>query len=887
MMRSLFHFPWRTAQRIDADVDDELHFHLAMLVEQLVTRGLTPEQARAEAVRRFGDMEDARRYLQRFDRGTEAARRRTEFVGELRHDAGYALRTLRGAPAFTLTALLTLALGIGANTAIFSVVHGVLMKPLPFPQPEQLVRIWSASKATGALQAAVSPVDLDDWRAQRKVFTDIGGYWYTEGGSGIDMTGEGDPRRLSAAFVEPGFFPTLGVQPALGRLPREDEMHRGGPDHVVVLSYSFWRRQFSGAASVVGRTLTLGGDPYEVLGVMPRDFHYPADRIDIYIPYATIPDHAIPRLRQDRVLDVVARLRPGVSIERGRAEMAAITGRLSEQYAEDRTWTSATVEPLLDVIVGGARSGILVLVGAVAFVLLLACANLASLLLARASVRERELAVRSALGAGRARLVRQLLTESLVLALLGGALGVVLGLFSMRALVAMGAEQLPRAAEIQLDPAVLGFALALSVATGLIFGLVPALRVTATDLQTALRDGGRGSSGTQGQRMRAVLVVAEVAVAVVLVVAAGLMTRSFLRLLRVDLGFRPDHVLVVNYTIGTQHQGTEAQMRNFYTDVLDRVRALPGVVAAGAAKELPFRNSGERMAFVPEGMVVPAGTESPTAHVIHVSDGYFNALGVPVVAGREFRRGDDSQVPLVVVVNEAFAQRFFPGRAAVGRTLAGFSEQPTPIIGVVGNVRQESVEEPSTPAVYIHNLQNTRVQTNLVIRTRGEPLAMAGAVQRAIWSIDRDQTITSVFTLSSARGDAVTRPRLLTTLLSLFGALGLLLGGIGLYGVLAYFVLHRRREIGVRVALGADAGRVQRMVVARGLSLAGAGILAGLAGALVLTRFMRGVLFGVGTTDLPTFAGVTVTLLGVAFLASWIPARRASRVDPMITMRAE
>ncbi|HEX8718114.1 MAG TPA: ABC transporter permease [Gemmatimonadaceae bacterium] len=887
MMRSLFHLPWRTAQRIAADVDDELRFHLAMLVDQLVARGLTAEQARAEAARQFGDMEDARRYLQRFDRGTEAARRRTDFVSELRHDVGYALRKLRGAPAFTLTALLTLALGIGANTAIFSVVHGVLMKPLPFPRPEQLVRIWSASPATGALKAAVSPVDLDDWRAERKVFTDFGGYWYTEGGSGIDMTGQGDPRRLSAAFIEPGFFPALGVQPTLGRLPREDEMHRGGPDHVVVLSYAFWRRQFSGSASVVGRTLTLGGDPYEVLGVMPRDFRYPADRIDVYIPYATIPDHAIPRLRQVHVLDVVARLRPGISIERGRAEMAAITRRLSAQYAEDRAWTTATVEPLRDVIVGSARSGILVLLGAVAFVLLLACANLASLLLARASVRERELAVRSALGAGRARLVRQLLTESIVLALAGGALGVLLAQLGMRALIAMGAQQLPRAAEIRLDPAVLGFALALSVATGLIFGLVPALRVTATDLQTVLREGGRGSSGAHGQRMRAMLVVAEVAVAVVLVMAAGLMTRSFLRLLRVDLGFRPDHVLVVNYTIGPQHQGTEAQMRAFYIDVLDHVRALPGVVDAGAAKEIPFRGSGERVGFVPEGMVVPSGSEPPTAHFIHVSDGYFHALGVPVVAGREFRRGDDSHVPLALVVNEAFAQKFFPGRAAVGRTLAGFSEQPAPIIGVVGNVRQESVEEPSTPAVYIHNLQNTRVQTNLVIRTRGEPLAMAGAVQRAIWSIDRDQTITSIFTLSSAAGDAVARPRLLTTLLTLFGALGLLIGGIGLYGVLAYFVMHRRREIGVRVALGADAGRVQRMVVARGLSLATAGILAGLAGALVLTRFMRSVLFGVGTTDLPTFAGVTVALLGVAFLASWIPARRASRVDPMITMRAE
>ncbi|HJX76399.1 MAG TPA: ABC transporter permease, partial [Gaiella sp.] len=395
----------------------------------------------------------------------------------------------------------------------------------------------------------------------------------------VDMTGEGEPQRLSTSFVEPGFFPALGVQPQIGRLPREDEMHRGGPDRVTVLSYAFWRRQFGGSPSVIGRTLTLGGEPYEVLGVMPRSFAYPDDQVDLYIPYSTIPDDGIPRTRTNHVLDVVARLKPGFSIERGRAEMAAITRRLSEQYPEDKAWTGASVEPLRDVIVGKVRTGLLVLLGAAAFVLLLACANLASLLLARATTRERELAVRSALGAGRGRLVRQLLTESMVLALAGGALGVLLAIAGTRALVILGSTQLPRAAEISLDPAVLLFALALSMLTGLIFGLVPALRATSSDLQTALREGGRGSSGSRGQRMRAGLVVGEVAVAVILVVGAGLMTRSFLGLLKVDLGFRPDHVLVVNYSMGDAHQGTRAQMRGYYTAVLDRVRAVPGVVA--------------------------------------------------------------------------------------------------------------------------------------------------------------------------------------------------------------------------------------------------------------------------------------------------------------------
>ena len=886
MTRRLFHLPWRTAQRIRSDVDDEIQFHIAMRVEELESRGLPPGAALTEARRQFGDLEDARRYLRRMDGSTEAARRRRDYMGELRNDIVYSLRKLRAAPAFTLTALFTLALGIGANTAIFSVVHGVLMKPLPFPHPEQLVRVYSVSPELNIDRGAASAVNLDDWRAQQTAFVDLGGYWYDESGSGIDLTGEGEPRRLSTAFIEPGFFPALEVKPEIGRLPREDEMHRGGPDRVVVLSYSFWQRQFSGSPSVVGRTITLDGNPYEVLGVMPREFRYPGERVDAYVPFSTITDEMIPRLREVHALYVVGRLKHGMTIERGRAELTAIVHRLSEQYPENRLWTAAAVEPLRDVMVGKARTGLLVLLGAVSCVLLLACANLASLLLARATVRERELAVRSALGAGRGRLVRQLLTESTVLALAGGALGVLVALFGMRALVAMGGAQLPRASEIRLDSPVLFFALGLSIITGVIFGLVPALRATSANLQTALREGGRGNSGARGQRMRAALVVAEVAMAVVLVVGAGLMTRSFLRLLDVDLGFNPDRILVVNYTTGAGHQGSFADMRNFYAEVLERVRTVPGVVSVGATKSIPFRGSGEWMGMLPEGYVGRSGEERPRMTMIHVSDDYFHTIGAPVLAGREFELGDDSSAAPALVVNEAFAKEYFPGQSAVGRTVTA-SGAKYRIIGVVGDIRQESVEEPPKPVAYVHYLQNIRIQTNLVVRTRGEPMTMARAIRDAIWSVDRDQTITSTFTLSSAVDDAVARPRLLTALLALFGAVGVSIGGIGLYGVLAYFVTQRRREIGVRVALGADSGQVLRMVVGRGLWLATAGIVAGLLGAALLTRFMRSVLFGVGTTDPATFAGVAVVLLGVAFLASWIPARRAARVDPLITMRAE
>lgn len=882
----LFRLPWRSRRQIEADVDDELRFHLEARTAELVASGWAADAARAEAVREFGDVDEARAYINSVDRHIEAARRRRDWMSELRHDVVYALRKLRGAPAFTLTAVLTLALGIGANTAIFSVVHGVLLAPLPFRHPEQLVRIWSADPGSGTREGAVSAVDLDDWRAQRRAFAEMGGYWFAENGSGMDMTGDGEPQRLQTTFVEPGFFPTLGVQPAIGRLPREDEMHRGGPDHVVVLSYAFWQRQFAGSASVLGRRLTLGGEPYEVLGVMPRDFSYPADRVDVYVPYSTIPDHAIPRVRDNRVLAVVARLKDGIPLDRGRAELQAITSRLAQQYAEDRPWNAATVVPLRDAMVGTARTGLLVLLGAVAFVLLLACANLASLLLARATARERELAVRAALGAGRGRLVRQLVTESVVLSLLGGVLGLGVAAAGTRALVMIGAKQLPRAEEIGLHPAVLLFALGVSLLTGLVFGVAPAFRATAIDLQSALREGGRGNTTARGQRARHVLVIAEVAIAVVLVAGAGLMARSFVRLLHVDLGFDPTNVLVVNYSIGERHQGTPDAIPTYYAAVLDRVRAVPGVVDVGASKAIPFRGSGERREIVPEGMTLGADEERPAVNLIHVSDGYFRALGVPVIAGREFRRGDDRTAPIAFLVNEAFARKFFPGRSAVGRYVM-IDTVHIPIIGVVGDVHQESVEKPAEPMMYVHTLQNPRANVSLVIRTRGAPLSYARAVRDAIWSVDRDQTITAVYTYDSALSDAVARPRFLTTLLALFGMLGLLVGGVGLYGVLAFLVSNRRQEIGVRMALGADAGAIMRSIVSRGLGLAGVGIAIGLVGAMVLTRSMQSMLFGVGATDPLTFAVVAATLLVVAALASYIPGRRASRVDPLVAMRAD
>lgn len=884
MKRRLFGLPWRSDQAIRDEVDEELRFHLEARADELVGQGMASGEARAQALREFGDVEDARRYISGLDRATELGKRRRDAMGEFRQDFVYALRKLRSSPGFTLVAVATLALGIGANTAIFSVVNSVLFRPLPFPQPEQLYRVWSAADNAERSRVPVSSPDLEDWRLQREQIADLGGYWFADQGSGTDLTGLGEPQRVSVAFVTAGFFGTFAVPAAQGRLPRDEEMTRGGPDHVAVLTYGFWQRQFGGDVSVVGSPLTLGGDPYEVLGVMPPDFRYPSERVDMYLPYSSIPDDAIPHIRPVRVLDVVARARPGVSAEAVTAEMNTITARLAEQYPENQQYARATVAPLQDVVTGPARAGLLVLLAAVAFVLLMACVNVANLLLARASARGREIATRVALGAGRGRIVRQLFTESMVLALAGGVSGLVLAKFMVDGLLRLAAGQLPRGSEVALDGTVLLFALAVSLATGVLFGLVPALRGVAGSVQANLREGGRGSVGGDATRLRDGLVVLQVAMAVILVAGAGLMTRSFVELLRVDAGFQPDHLLAAGFTMSSARHGDDFNI--YYADLLDAARAIPGVVSVGAVKDAPFRGQGERWGFSTPGMVIPDGEEGPTATVLHVSDGYFATIGARMVSGREFTLQDRNDPPRAVVVNEALAKRYFPGEEAVGRDLM-IGSDPIHVIGVVNDIRQSAMEEPGTPTMYVSNFLNNRVKVTLVVRTRGEPLLLARSLREAIWSVDAEQAITSVFTFDEIVSEAVARPRLLTVLLGAFGALGLVLGALGIYGVLAFLVNRRQREIGVRIALGAHPANVQRMVVGRGLLLAGVGVALGLGGSIALTRYLQAVLFGVAPTDAPTLAGAVVGLVSVALVASWIPARRAARVDPVTALRAE
>ncbi len=802
-------------------------------------------------------------------------------------DVRFALRTLGKNPVFAAVAILTLALGIGANTAIFSVVNGVLLKPLPFPEPQRLLRVWQVKTGAGkADRGPVSAVNLDDWRARRGSIADLGGYFYAEGMSGTDLTGIGEPQRISTAFVTPGFWNTLAVAPQLGRVPRDDEMVRGANDRLVVLSHSFWQREFGGAASVVGRRVQLGGQSFEIVGVMPESFRFPAPAVQMYIPYSTIPDQSIPRLRGVRSLQVVARVKPDVTVGQADAEMNAITRGLAQEYPEDRDLAGAAVAPLRDAMVGNVRSSLLVLLGAVGFVLLIAAVNLASLLLARASARERELAIRVALGAGRGRLIRQLCTESLVLALFGGAVGLLIAVLGERLLVHLASGQLPRAEDVTLDYRVLAFTAVISIVTGVAFGLVPAVRASSPELQQSLRAGTRGSTAATG-RLRRALVIAEVALAVVLAIGAGLMTRSFAKLLQVDLGFVPDHRVAVNFSVSTARHQSSAEMRQVYRDILEKVRTVPGVIAAGAIRDLPFRGDGEPVPFQPPGIVPGPNGQLPTATLMFTSDGFFNAMGIPLVAGRDLSPQDRQGAPIALVINEALAKKYFPGTNPVGQTLTFGDTNHLRIVGVVGDVHQTSVDESPGPRIYASAYQIFRVKTNLVVRTQADPATMIKRVEDAIRSVDPQQTFTAAFTLDDLVGEAVARPRLLTVLLGLFGAMGLVLGALGIYGVLSYIVTQRTREIGVRVALGAKTRDVLAMFVGRGLRLAAIGVAAGLVAALLLTRLMQSVLYGITPTDPATFAAVGVGLLAVAGLASWLPARRAARVDPLVALRAE
>ncbi|SPE33353.1 conserved membrane hypothetical protein [Candidatus Sulfopaludibacter sp. SbA6] len=805
-------------------------------------------------------------------------------------DLRYATRSLLKSPRFTAVAVLVMALGIGANAAMFSVVYNVLLRPLAYPRPDRIVFVQETSLRHGGMNPT-APATYTDWRDQQHVFQSIAAaeVW------GASLTGAGRPEQVGGLKASASLLSVLGVPPMIGRgfLPEDEQ----GDGRVVLLSHGLWQRRFGGDLSIIGRSLTLNGADYRVIGVMPPEFRFPpfwALRTELWVPLVFPPQRS--HDRGGRSLRVFARLKDRVSVEQAAAEMSTIARRIEQAYPETNADSGARVMPLTEVVVGQVKPALLVLLGAVAFLLLIACANVGNLLLGRASRRQKEIALRLVLGAGRWRLVRQLLVESVLLSAAGGVLGLLLAYWSVHALSASIAEAsrftLPRYQEIGIGAAVLLFTFAMSSATGILFGLVPALQCSRPDLQAALKDGGHGTSRFSRTPLGSLLVVGEVAISLTLLSGAGLMLRSFARLGAVDAGFDPRHVLTMQVVLrGSPHDVTPERRTAFYRLVLDRVAAAPGVESVSGINHLPLAGDLWTFSFLVEGRPVPAPADVPGAVFRVVFPGYFRTMRIPFVRGRDFNLHDDRSAPRVVVINEAMANRWWPRESAIGKRIRLGHEGPWyTVAGIVKNVEQRDWGASPDSEFYFSQWQDPEdIQhyLTLVVRTAGNPLAMASAIERQVWSLDRDLPIGDVLSLEQVVDRAVWQPRFSTTLLGGFASLALVLAAIGIYSVMSFDVSRRTHEIGIRMALGAKPGDVMRSVLLGGAQLAAMGAAIGLMGALALTRYMKTLLYEVSATD-PVALLAAATLLGfVALAAVWLPARRATRVDPMIALRCE
>jgi predicted permease len=806
----------------------------------------------------------------------------------LLQDLRYGARMLWKNPGFTLIAVITLALGVGANTAIFSVANTALLRPLPYQNPDELVMVWETAPKLGFPHNDVAPANFIDWRDQNRVFTQIAAF----GGASLSLTGRGEPERIEGERVSASLFPLLGVTPALGRVFTEQE-DRSDAQGVIVLSHSLWQRRFGGDTGIIGQSLTLSNHPYTVVGVMPAHFRFPGREQEFWVPMAFEPDEAAGR--GDHYLSVVARLKPGVTRRQAQAEMDAIAARLQQQYPRTNTDQGVALVPLHEEFAGAIRKPLLILMGVAGFVLLIACANLTNLLLARATQRASELTIRAALGAGRMRLIRQLLTESVLLALSGGAVGALLAIWGVDLLETLVPENLAQARGVVVDWRVLSFSATVSLLTGVVFGLAPALQISKLNLTEALKEGGRsGAGGGSRGRLRGALVIGEIALSLVLLTGAGLMIKSFYRLTGVDPGFQPDKSLTMRMHMTGAKYGDSVKRRTFYDNMLQQVQSIPGVQSAGVITQLPLTTQGLSFTFALEGQPPMPVSNLPIAVFRVISQDYFRALGVPLLRGRSFTPQDSADAQAVVVINRTMAERFWPGQEALGKRFKiGSSDSPNPlmmVVGVVGDVRQSSLDQVLKPEMYVSHLQDRRffaIPRDLVVRTTGDPLAMAAAVRAEIWKLDKELPLYQVRTMEQILSASVVGQRFNMLLLTVFAALALLLATVGIYGLMSYATAQRAREIGVRLALGARARDVLRLVMKQGLILTVSGVAIGLAGAFALTRIMTGLLFGVSATDPVTFTLIAALLTLVALVACWIPARRAAKFDPMVALRCE
>jgi putative ABC transport system permease protein len=805
-------------------------------------------------------------------------------------DIRYAFRMLLKRPGFAGIVVLTLALGIGANTTIFSAIDAVLLNPLPYKDPERLMVVWETNKQLGPElwdRNEVTIGNFRDWRSRNQVFEQLGSLFYTD----MILTGAGEPERIKSCVVTTNFFQALGVQPLLGRsfLP---EAETPGSPFTVIISHQLWQRLFNSDTSVINKSLTLNGHTVAVIGVMPPAFElqFPTSvHVDMWVPMI-IGEGDLDR--GNNFLYALGRLKKGVSREQAQSEMDLIASQLQQQYPETNAERGVRVVPLHKQVVGKVESYLYMLFAAVGFLLLIACANVAGLVLVRVTARHREVAIRMAVGASRWRLVRQLLTESVILSVLSGLLGLLFAYGGVKLLLALTPSEVPRLHEIGLHVPVFLWTLAISIVTGVLFGLAPAIQASSPDLNTALKENsGRNPGSFQGSGLRNLLVVSEVAVALLLLVGAGLMTKSFFRLQQVDPGFEATNVVSMNIALPTSKY-RQQQVNIFYDQLIERVKNLPGVKAVAGIDPLPLSNNNVSSLFVVEGAPLVALADRPNAGIRVVTPDYFQTMSIPSLKGRSFTEQDRDNTAKVIIVNEALASRYWPNGDAIGKRLGFFEDDPgkqvwREIVGVVGNVRHKALEIEVTAEVYFPYKQLPRNFMNLVVRSASDPSSMVPAIRNQVLSVDKDQPVSDIMTMDQRVARSVASTRFVMSLLGAFSLLALGLAAVGIYGVMAYLVTQRTQEIGVRMALGAQKRDVLKLVVGRGMALAVMGIAIGLVASLALTRLMRSLLFEVTPTDWLTFVITSLVLLTVALLACYIPARRAAKVDPLVALRYE
>jgi putative ABC transport system permease protein len=804
-------------------------------------------------------------------------------------DLRFALRQMGKRPGFTAVVMLTMALGIGANAAIFSVLDAVLLRPLPYSHPEQLIKVWSRFTGIGLPndQNWVSAPEFRDFQQLNRSFTDLAAI---DGGS-FNLGVKGSPQRVVGASVSPSLFAMLGAQPLIGRTFLAEEA-QPGRDHEVVLSYGLWRRVFAGNPSVVGSTIDIDGVPMSVVGVMPVGFSYP-DETEIWGPLAFSPNDLSENSRGNHGLEVLGRIKPGLSLAQMQSDMDRVAKTVIEQhrsYPYQNYGFGIILHPLLEETVGDVKTSLLVLMAAVGLVLLIACANIANLLLARAAERQQEIETRMALGASGWRLARQLLTESVVLALAGGLVGLAITPWVLRGLVALAAKSLPRAVHTTIDLRVLALAALASLATGILFGLAPALQAARKENFDGLK-GGRSTEGKRPKRLRSTLVICETALSLLLVASAGLLLRSFAQILKVDPGFRPEGVLTLRVALPDAVYSKPEQVRGFYSELLDRVQRLPGVQSAGAVSTLPLSGQGASGTTTIDSQSVPIEDTTPEADQRIVTPDYFKAMGISLIRGRFFEARDSDTATPVAIVDETLAQTYWPNQDPIGKRLHSGGRQSSPswatIVGVVRHVRNRTLEARSRVEVYWPESQRSFGAMTLAILTSGNPMTLAPTIQREVGAIDPDLPVYRVLTMSEVMGDSLQRRRLALILLAVFAGLALLLASVGIYGVTSYGVAQRQMEIGLRMALGADRGQVMRMMIRGGMGTIAAGLALGLILALSLTRLMGGMLFSVRSTDPLALGGAALLLTTTAFFAILIPARRAMNVEPSVALRRE